>query len=252
MRGSTTSSTTNTGPKAAGPKAAGLKTAGAKEPRAAIDYALLARTPLFAGVAEGEVSSMLACLEARRLTFRKGEAVLRTGDRVRAMGVVLAGSVIVERVDVWGTRSILSRADAGETFAEAFACSPAGTADADVIAAADCELLLLDVDRVMRTCTSACAFHARLVRNLLSVMAERNLRLARKITDISPHTIRNRVMSYLAGETASQGTTRFLIPYTRQQLADYLCVDRSALSHELSKMRDEGLIGFDGNRFWLV
>ena len=218
----------------------------------AIDCAMLARTPLFAGVAADEVSSMLACLEARHLTFRKGEAVLRTGDRVRAMGVVLSGSVIVERVDVWGTRSILSRAGAGETFAEAFACSPAGTADADVVAASDCELLLLDIDRVMRTCTSACAFHARLVRNLLSVMAERNLRLARKIADISPRTIRNRVMSYLAGEAASRGTTtRLLIPYTRQQLADYLGVDRSALSHELSKMRDEGLIGFDGNRFWL-
>lgn len=206
---------------------------------------------LFAGVAPDELGTMLGCLDVRERSFDRGEFVVHRGDAVRFVGYVLAGQLTLERGDVLGNRSILGTLRSGDTFAEAYAAAgkPSGV---DVVAAAPCEVALIDIDRILGTCSNACAFHARLVRNLFAAMAQRNVALTRKIADITPRTIRGRLTSYLAEQARTadeQGI--FRIPYTRQQLADYLCVDRSALSTELSKMRAEGLIDVDGASFRL-
>lgn len=215
------------------------------------DYGqLYARGPLFAGISPQEAAAMFGCLKAQIRPFAKGERIVRQGDRVRSVGLVLAGRLSMERSDALGNRSILGTAGPGDTFAEAYAAS--GTpSDVDVAGIEPGGVALIDLERILNTCSSSCAFHARLVRNLFAAMASRNIALTKKIADVSPRTIRGRLLSFLS-EQARHADERgvFRIPYTRQQLADYLCVDRSALSHELSKMRGEGILGFEGNAFW--
>lgn len=211
----------------------------------------LAGNALFRGVTAEEVGEMLSCLDARRVRYAQGEFVMREGEPARQLGVVLEGAVTMERTDAWGSTSILGRAAFGETFAEAFACAGEAPLGVDVRAATDCAVLLLDVARVLKTCPSACAFHARLVRNLLGAVARRNLALSEKIDAITPRTIRARILRYLSAQARRTGSRHVTVPFSRQQLADYLCVDRSALSHELSKMRGEGLVDFHRNDFTL-
>lgn len=211
----------------------------------------LAGTSLFAGMSVSEVETMLSCLGARHARYGRGEFLMREGDRARSVGIVTEGSVTMERTDAWGSTSILGRAAFGETFGEAYACAGNALMGVDVRAAQDCAVLLIDIDRVLRTCPSACTFHARLISNLLGTVARRNLALNEKIAAITPRTIRARILSYLSGQARTAGCRRFTVPFSRQQLADYLCVDRSALSHELSKMRAEGLVDFDRNDFLL-
>lgn len=210
------------------------------------------KSRLFAGIAPAELDAMLACLGVRTRTFDKGELVIRRGDAVRFVGLVLEGRLTLERTDAFGNRSIMGVARPGDTFAEAYAAAgmPCGV---DVVVDAPCEAAFIDLDRILSVCSNSCSFHARLVRNLFASMAQRNVALTRKIADVSPRTIRARLMSYLseqARSTDEQGV--FRISYTRQQLADYLCVDRSALSAELSRMRAEGLIDFKKDAFRFV
>ena len=221
-------------------------------PSATIPFEALAGTPLFRGIDAQEVSAMLTCLDARHRTLATGEYASREGDPAHAIGLVVAGSVVIERTDLWGTRSILGRAAFGETFGEAYACVPGSTMGVDVRAAEPSRILALDVERVLTTCPSACLFHARLVRNLLGAIASKNLQLNDKIRAISPRTIRSRVLSYLESRAHQTSSRRFAVPFNRQQLADYLCVDRSALSHELAKMRAEGLLDYDRATFELL
>ena len=217
----------------------------------AIPCEALAGTPLFRGIDAQEVSAMLACLGARHRALDTGEYASREGDPARSIGLVIAGSVIMERTDLWGARSILGRAAFGETFGEAYACVPGSAMGVDVRALEPTAILALDVERVLKTCPSACLFHARLVRNLLGTIASKNLQLNDKIQAITPRTIRARVLSYLEIRARQANSRRFTIPFNRQQLADYLCVDRSALSHELAKMRAEGLLDYDRSAFEL-
>ena len=212
----------------------------------------LVACPLFSGTRAPEAVAMLSCLGARRREYDTGERVMRQGDPARLMGLVLRGELSVERVDVWGTRSILTHARAGDTFADAYACAPIAALPVDVVASKPSVVLTFEVDRVLTTCSNACAFHSRVIRNLLNAIAIGNLRLSTKINVITPRTIRSRLSNYLAEEAARAGRPSFEIGMGRQELADYLCCDRSALCHELSKMRDEGLIDFDRNTFKLL
>src|SRR5699024_8999030 len=159
-------------------------------------------------------------------------------------GLLLSGEVHIVQDDLWGKESILSRVGPGELFSEAYAAVPGTVSLVNAIAARESRVLLLNITRAMQPCAQACPFHRHLVRNFLACMAEKNLRLAQKITHTLPKTIRGRVLSYLSAEAIRQGGRSFTIPFSRQQLADYLCVERSALSAELSKMRQDGLIDF--------
>ena len=211
----------------------------------------LSKTELFCGITPEETEMMVNCLEARTRTYDKGESIYRSGDRIEAMGLVLWGSVNILQNSIWGHQNIIGHAGAGEVFAETYACIPDERSMADVVAAEKTEILFLNIEKVMRTCPSACRFHSRLIRNLLSVMASKNLNLTRKISHISPKSIRDRLMSYLSQQAVKQGGFQFEIPFNRQELADYLCVDRSAMSNELSKMRKEGLLSYHKNKFRL-
>lgn len=183
--------------------------------------------------------------------YNKQAIILHAGTPIDSMGFILSGSVIIEQTDIWGNQTIFDRIPSGQIFAETYACVPDELLMVNVVAAEETEILFLKTERILKTCSSSCKFHSRLIHNLLSVMAAKNLTLTRKMSHITSKTIRGRLLSYLSFQALKQRTYTFEIPFNRQQLADYLCVDRSAMSHELSKMQKEGLLSFDKNKFHL-
>ena len=209
-----------------------------------MDYVFLTSTPLFCGMSPQEVEQMLSCLAAVTRTYHKGETVFRAGECVCTAGLVLRGSVTVESDDFWGNRSILSRAAPGDLFGEAYACLPEQPLLVSVVAAENCEILLLDVARALHVCSNACAHHSRIVQNLLALCAEKNLQLSQRMLHTAPKTIRARLLSYFGELSQRAGSSHFSLPYDRQALADYLNVDRSAMCAELSKMKADGLIDY--------
>jgi len=216
-----------------------------------MDVTLLSKTILFRGTTPEEIDSMLNCLGAETRLYGKGDTIYRVGDVVGALGVVLAGGVTIENDDLWGNRSILGHVGPGQIFAEAYACVPGEPMMVSAVAAEKSEVLFLDAGRVLTTCPQGCTFHNRLIANLLAVLAQENLNLSRRILHTSAKSIRGRVISYLSFQAARQGTTSFSIPFNRQELADYLGVDRSALSAELGRMQKDGLLTVHKNQFAL-
>lgn len=216
-----------------------------------MNYFLLGQSELFMGIEQKELEALLDCLKPMRRKYRKGEYVCRAGESIRHMGFILEGSVNIERNDIWGNQSLLGRVVAGEVFGETYACVPGEVLMVDVVAVEACDILFLDMGKLLKTCSSACGFHNRLIQNLVGVMAAKNLNLSRKINDTAPKSIRGRLLSYLSHQVVKQGAYQFEIPFNRQQLADYLGVDRSAMSNELGKMQREGLIEYRKNWFWV-
>lgn len=214
-------------------------------------FAVLARCPLFDGVSEGEIEAMLDCMGARRVSVPRGGLILRAEDPAEEMGILLSGAARVQRDDFYGNRAIQAALEPGDMFGEAFACAEVRRLPVSVEAVRDCEALMLRVGKVIGPCPSACAFHHRVVLNLLREMAGKNLRLNRKLEITSRRTTREKLLAYLTGEAEQTGDTTFTIPFDRQGLADYLGVDRSALSSEIGKLRREGVLASEKSRFTL-
>ena len=214
-------------------------------------FPVIRSSPLFSGISGEELAAMLSCLQAETKEFPKDAFVLRAGDTAESIGLVLSGSVLVLQEDVWGNRNILSKAGPGQTFAAAFACSPSARLNASVLAETPVTAMFLNVKRLLNVCPSACVHHNRIIRNLLGELAEKNLRFSEKLAHMGQRTTRSKLMSYLSAEAQRLGRTEFDIPFSRQQLADYLGVERSGLSLELGKMRDEGLLDFHKSHFVL-
>ena len=202
----------------------------------------LARTPLFAGSSPDEIKAMLGCLGARQRSFEEGSYLHRMGDTINTVGLVLAGSVRIESVDVWGNVSVMGVTGPGGMFGEAYAAVPDEPLMVDVVAATDCNVLSLNVAKVLTTCSHACPNHSRTSNNMTAIIARHSLALSRRIFHVAPKSIRGKVLAYLSDESEHAGSRTFEIPFNRQQLADYLGVDRSALSAELSRMQKAGLI----------
>ena len=194
---------------------------------------------------------MLSCLRAEKRDFPKEAFVLRAGDTADSIGLVLSGAVLVIQEDIWGNRNILSKAGLGQTFAAAYACAIGSRLNVSVIAETPVTVMFLNVKRILNVCPSACSHHNRIIRNLLGELAEKNLRFNEKLTHMGQRTTRSKIMSYLSAEAQRLGTYEFDIPFSRQQLADYLGVERSGLSLELGKMRGEGLLDFRKSHFVL-
>lgn len=214
-------------------------------------FKLLQTSPLFDGIAEEELQAMLACLGARMVPVAKGETIFSEGDPAGSLGMVLEGSVQVVRDDFYGNRSLLAYAEPGELFAEAFACAAQATLPVTVCAAKDGKILLMDCRKMLTVCSNACHFHSRLVKNLLQVVADKSLSLDRKIRIMSQKTTKEKLLAYLLDQAKRSGSAEFTIPFDRQELADYLGVERSAMSWELSKLKKEGTLDYKGAHFLL-
>ncbi len=206
----------------------------------------VSETHLFHGLSDGEIASLLRCLGAVRRSYRRGEIILAEGDATNCLGLVLSGMVLITSNDAWGNVSILGHVPSGSVFAEVYACLSDLPLPVSAEAAEASEILFLNVGRMLAPCSNACPFHARLSRNLLTVCAEKSLRLSEKIRHTSAKTIRGRLISYFSECSRQSGSSSFVLPYGRQQLADYLNVDRCALCSEMSKMQREGLIKYHG------
>lgn len=216
-----------------------------------LETAFLANTPLFHGIHPDEVAAMMGCLAARQRTYKRGETILRAGDTIHELGLIQQGSANIVVNHYWGGSTIFGHIERGDIFAENYAAIPGRELICDVVAAEDTCVLFLDMRNLLTTCGHACGFHNRLVQNLLRISASKNLGLSTRMMHTAPKSIRERLLSYLSEQAQQHGSPRFIIPFSRQELADYLSVDRSALSNELSKMRREGLIAFRKSEFEL-
>ena len=185
----------------------------------------ISKMRLFSGITPEETKSILHCLNAQQKSYQKGDCLCRAGETAKYAGLLLTGTLEIRQDDLWGNQNILSQVAAGELFLEAYACIPKTPSMVDVWALTDCTVLYLDTGHMIRTCPSACSFHTRVIQNLLGALAEKNLMLTKKIVHTSFKTIRERVLSYLSFEAVRQEKRKFLIPFSRQQMADYLSVE---------------------------
>ena len=209
----------------------------------------LKRTKLFSGVGEEDITSMLSCLNVSVRQYSKNEYALRQGEYIRNLMMLLEGRLYIQKEDYWGNLSILNEISPGEMFGEAYIAPGSGTLMNDVVAAADSTILLFDIERILSVCQAACPFHTQLVKNLFYSISAKNRGLVQKIDYMSQRTTREKLLSYLSDEAKKNNSRFFTIPFNRQQLADFLSVDRSAMSNELCRMRDEGMLSFHKNEF---
>ena len=212
---------------------------------------LAKRSPLFDGIGIDNLSALFSCLGVRRVRLTKGEPLMRTGGKPDRFGVILSGSLAVSTYDANGKRTLIKLISAPESVAAAQALSGADAISVDVEASEESEVLLLKADRIVTPCENACAFHTRIVRNIMRTLAVKTLELNRKIEILSHRSTQDRLMAYLRAVAQQKCTVEFDIPFDRQQLADYLCVERSALSAEISRLSSLGLITSRKNHFTL-
>lgn len=210
---------------------------------------LLKKTLLFSGMTEDEILSMMKCLSVIRKEYDKGEYIYSVGDVITRVAMVLEGAVYIEREDYWGNNSILADISEGDMFGEVYAVTGREPVTINAIAARNCTVMMMDVDRIFRTCSSTCPHHAGLIRNLTFAIASKNKTLTTKMGYLSQRTTKGKLLAYLSEQSVRCGSTSFDIPFNRQQLADFLAVDRSAMSKELGKLKDEGVIDFSKNHF---
>ena len=213
---------------------------------------ILQKCPLFYGISDSDLLRMLTCLGARVMHFDRKYTVAREGSTARYIGVVLSGSVEVSEMDYYGNRSILTVSQPGDAFGEAFACAGVQILPVTVTAREACDVMLLDSEHILPTCEHNCGFHNRLIYNLMRDLAEKTVLFHERIEITSKRTTREKLLAYLLAASRRTGSASFTIPFDRQQLADYLEVDRSGLSAEISKLRREGILDSKKSYFRLL
>lgn len=215
-------------------------------------FPILEKCALFEGIGPNDLPGMLACLGARVSKVGRNQPLFSEGDAVNFIGILLSGSIRIIKEDFYGDRSIVSTVAPGELFGESFACAGVPSLPVSVVASEDSSVMLLDSRRIGVSCSNACAFHSQMIYNLLKIVATRNLEFNKKLDIMSRRTTREKLMAYLLEEAKRNGSNSFTIPYDRQSLADFLSVERSAMSAEISKLRKEGVLESEKNRFKLL
>ncbi len=213
---------------------------------------ILKNCPLFEGVDDESLLRMLVCLGARVEFFDKKYTVIPEGIAAKYVGIVLSGEVQISQVDYYGNRSIFSNVSVGELFAEAFACAEVKAVPVTVVANEPSEIMLIDCSHILHTCHNNCGHHQKLIYNLMKDLAKKTLVFHQKIEIVSKRTTRDKLMTYLSLQAKMSGSDSFEIPFDRQELADYLEVDRSGLSAEISKLRSEGVLESSKSKFRLL
>lgn len=209
-------------------------------------------SPLFDGIDPEDRMAMLSCTGYHIGSFRKGDIVAFEDDNIKHIGVVISGAVDMIKEDIWGNKTMLVRTRKNEVFGETFACGSDNLSIVTFQISEDARILFMPFDRVMRSCTMACQFHHQLIENMVHVIANKNRDLMRKVEAVSKRSIREKLLAYLSVQAQIQGARYFQIPLGRVELAEYLCVDRSALTRELVKMKEDGLIDYERNCFRLL
>lgn len=216
------------------------------------DFMSKVNSPLFDGISLEDRKTMLGCIGYHIGTFKKGDIVAFEAENIKHIGIILSGSVDMIKEDLWGNRTMLVRMCKDELFGETFACSDDNQSVVTFMVSDDAKILFMPFDRVMHSCTMACVFHHQLIENMVHIIANKNRDLMRKVEVISKRTIREKLLTYLSIQVQTQESRYLEIPLGRVELAEYLCVDRSALTRELAKMKAEGIIDYDRNCFRIL
>lgn len=211
---------------------------------------ILRNTGLFEGIEDDEMETMLKCLGAFTRRYAKDEFLFRRGDHTECLGVVLTGNVRVVREDWWGNRTVLGDVGAGMPICTEYACT-SDPLDVSIVANEPTEVMFLDVGRAANVCNSSCKFHNRLVKNLMRNLAGTSMVMNRRLDQLAKRSTREKICAFLSDQARAAGSSDFMIGMNRQEMADYLGVDRSAMSTELGKMQREGVIEFQKNHFVL-
>lgn len=205
---------------------------------------------LFSDILENEIATMLKCLDVAEYDYIKGRTILHRGEPFEKIGVVLSGTLLITREDEIGNLFVLTQVSRGQIFGMSFAGG--FNTDIGISAGTDARVLIIKAERIFNPCCKNCQCHKKLLSNLFTCMAKKNVELTRKVYHISQRTLRRKVMSYLTEQMELCGCSTFDIPLDRQQMADYLACDRSALSAELARMKSERIIDFHKNRFTIL
>jgi len=206
--------------------------------------------PLFAGVEFSDFQPMLCCLSVKVADYKKNDIILLSGDSAKFVGLILSGGVKIIKEDMDGRATVLTALEVSNVFGEEFACAEIEHSPVTIIATEDSEIMLMDYKSMIKSCSNACLYHARLIKNMMKLLAVKTLQTSQKMEILSKRTTREKLLSFL--DVHRGANKKITIPYNREELANYLCVDRSAMSKELSKMQEEGLITYKKNTFEIL
>lgn len=212
----------------------------------------LQQTPLFKGIKHEEMRKLLDCLSASVKKYSKNEVIFQAGDEVRSIGIIMEGKIQIQNEDFFGARTIIAELGRGMMFAEAFVCANIDRFPVTVLAADNSVVFLLNYKKMMTVCSKACGFHNLLTENLVKLLARKNVFQNERLEVLSKRSTREKILAYLSVTAKHKGNNKFTLPFNRQEMADYLCVDRSAMSSELGRMKDDGLIDFNKNEFIIL
>ena len=213
---------------------------------------VLKKSSVFFNISDKEIEVLIGCMQPAVRRYKKGEYIFRHGDSTKNITILLEGSIHIQKDDYWGNRSIINIIEAGDMFAESYALSENSIMLNDAVAVENCTVAFFDTKHMLTSCASSCSFHNKIIQNLFVALAGKNIKLVQKLGHISRRSTREKLISYLSDQAQLSHSGSFSIPFNRQQLADFLSVDRSAMSNELCKMRDEGLLTFHKNSFTLL
>ncbi len=214
-------------------------------------FEILKKVPLFKDIEADNLNNMLGCLGGFYASYKKNQIIFSTGEKVFNVGIIILGKLHIVKEDYLGNKTIIAELGSGDIFGEAFVCAKLPEFPVTVVCEAKSEILFIDYNKVVNVCSSACAFHSKLIENMLKIIAIHNIGLNQKIELLSMRTMREKILLYIATINKNNQKT-VTIPFSRDGFADYLCVNRSALSKELGKMQSEGILTFDKNKFTLL
>ena len=209
-------------------------------------------TSLFSGIKKEDMGAMLSCTGYHIGSYSKGQVIALENEHIRHVGIVISGAVDMVKEDIWGHKTLLARIGKEELFGESFACAQDTQSLVTFSAPEDTKVLFIPFHRIMHTCSMACEFHHKLVENMVGIIAGKNRELMKKVEVVSRKTLREKILAYLSHQAQREGERYFQIPLSRQELAEYLCADRTALSRELASMKNDGLIDYDKNMFRIL
>ncbi|MDF2568118.1 MAG: cyclic nucleotide-binding protein [Oscillospiraceae bacterium] len=213
---------------------------------------VLKKCALFENMNEDELSSVLECLAPTTSTYQKDEIILLAGEQISSVGIVVSGLAQIVREDINGAVNLITDISEGDLFGEAFACAQIGHVPVTILTPIGCTVLFVKFDKIIKNCPSSCNFHSQLIKNMLFILASKNIFLNEKNEILSCRTTKEKLIAYLSFQAQKSQKAEFTIPFNRDELANYLSVNRSALSRTLSEMKEEGSIDFDKNRFKIL
>lgn len=213
---------------------------------------VIKKCPLFKDINSNHLLAMLKCLGAQIQSFTKNQDIMCEGTPATHIGIVLSGQAQLIQIDYYGNRNIITCIEPAQLFGESFACAETESLPINVTATCDTDILLINCRRITQACSNACSFHSQIIFNLMKVVATKNLLFNQKIEITSKRSTKEKLIAFLLNEAKKNQSNSFTIPYDRQELADYLGVERSGLSSEIGKLRKAGFIEDNKKNFTIL